>query len=108
LIFLSNGIFQEFLYSLVLCTLSALLSFFVSVVLYFAFYLQHTKQILMLPAGFEQGAPAGDRPQTFTLESSATGIGIKNPKDSNGNKTLDLAGCSMVSQATAPGIELGT
>jgi hypothetical protein len=29
----------------------------------------------MAPAGFEPAIPASDRPQTYALESAATGIG---------------------------------
>ena len=31
----------------------------------------------MPPAGFEPATPAGERPQTYALDRSATGIGIE-------------------------------
>ena len=65
-----------FLYSRVLCVLHPYL---VSSLNCFAFcfclYLQHTTQTSMPPAGFEPAIPTSDRPQTLTLDSSATGIG---------------------------------
>ena len=38
--------------------------------------LQHTTHISVPPAGFEPTIPAGDWPQTLTLDCSVTGIGI--------------------------------
>ena len=42
---------------------------------HFFFYLQHTSQTSMPPAGFEPATPASDRSQTLDLSRSATGFG---------------------------------
>ena len=60
-----------------LCT-SSVLSYcsLFSYILCFCLYLQYAAQTSVLPAGFEPATPASDRPQTFALDRSATGIGI--------------------------------
>ena len=55
-------------------------------ILSFCLYLQHTTQTSMPPAGYESAIPASDRPQTLALDRTATGIG----KDSNCPVCSDL------------------
>jgi hypothetical protein len=69
---LPAGLLRNLLYSV--CTSSVLVSFFVLVVLHFAFTYK-TTQTSMLPAEFEPATPRSDRPQTFAIDRSATGIG---------------------------------
>jgi hypothetical protein len=71
-----------FFCSLVLSLYFIRTRFFVRVVLVFAFYpscTTHTAQTSMPPAGFEPAIPAGKRPQTYVLDHTATGIGIRSP-----------------------------
>ena len=42
---------------------------------FFCFYLQHTTQTFMPPAGFEPATPASYKSQTLAVDHSATGIG---------------------------------
>jgi len=35
----------------------------------------HNRQTSMPPTGFEAAIPAGERPQTYVLDSAATGTG---------------------------------
>jgi hypothetical protein len=56
--------------------------FFVLIVLAFAFCpysTSHTTQTSVPPAGSKPAIPASDRPQTFALAFSATGIRTRNP-----------------------------
>jgi hypothetical protein len=58
--------------------------FFVLFGLHFAFcrfYLQHTTQTFMPPAGFEPASPAIAQPQTYALVRTATGMLFKIPKE---------------------------
>jgi hypothetical protein len=41
----------------------------------------HNKQTSMLPAEFEPAIPASARPQTYTIDRAATGIGLSTPLD---------------------------
>jgi hypothetical protein len=36
------------------------------------------RQIYMHPVGFKHATPAGERPQTHSLDSAATGVGVNN------------------------------
>jgi hypothetical protein len=59
-----------------LCTSSLLVSFsWLSCILPFCRYLQHTTQTSMPPEGFEPAIPPNDQPQIHALDGSATGIG---------------------------------
>ena len=40
---------------------------------------QHSQQTSMPPAGFKPAIPVGERPQTYALDRSATGIRTRNP-----------------------------
>jgi hypothetical protein len=63
---------------LIFFILSTFPCFYVLTVLAFAFCAYcttHTTQTSMSPTGFEPETPASDRPQTFALGRSATGIG---------------------------------
>jgi hypothetical protein len=44
--------------------------------LYLTSHTTHKRELSMSPAGIEPAIPASERPQTQTLESSTTGIGI--------------------------------
>ena len=44
--------------------------------LYLTTHNNYNRQTSMPAAGFEPAIPAGDRPQTLTLDRSATGIGL--------------------------------
>jgi hypothetical protein len=46
----------------------------------FCFYLQHTTQTSMPPAGFELPIPASKRSQIYALVRAATGIGTHTPR----------------------------
>ena len=43
--------------------------------LYLTKYNIHNRQTTMPPMGFEPTAPAGERPQTYALDRTATGTG---------------------------------
>ena len=60
-----------------LCTLSVLLC---PGFAFCPYCTTHTTQTAMPPAGFEPAIPASDRPQTFVLNRSATGIGNFDPR----------------------------
>jgi hypothetical protein len=70
-----------FLYSLVLCTSSVLVSLsWLSYILPFCLYLQNTILTSTPLVEFEPAIPASKRPQTLALDRSATGIGgIRSP-----------------------------
>jgi len=44
--------------------------------LYLTAYNTHNRQTSILPVGFEPTIPASERPQTYTLDRTATGTGL--------------------------------
>ena len=65
-------------------------SFFVLIVLHFAFCLFFTTQTSVPLAGFEPATPACDRPQTLALDISAAGLGGIRRRDYNTRAASDL------------------
>ena len=71
----------------------------------------HPTQTSMPPAGFEPAIPAGERPQTYALDRTATGIGrirspdrpgrseslyqLSYPSPQNENETVCMSGTSL-------------
>ena len=69
---------EFFLYSLVLCASSVLVSVSsLSCIYAFCLHLRHTTQIFVSPAGFEPAIPAGEWPQTHVPDCAVNGIGVR-------------------------------